>query len=147
MYLWITITIWVVVQLVDINGMVKSCVLTHWGRVTHICVSDVTIIGSDNGFSPGRHQAIILTNAKLLLNGSLGTHFSEILIEILSFSFKKMCLKVSPAKWRSCCLSLNVLTSIPVWHADSSSILQITPTPLRTRLWGEWGILQGHVFN
>ena len=28
---------------------------THWGRVTHICVSDLTIIGSVNGLSPGRH--------------------------------------------------------------------------------------------
>ena len=26
--------------------------LTHWGRVTHICVSDLTSIGSDNGLSP-----------------------------------------------------------------------------------------------
>ena len=31
----------------------------HWGRVTHICVSNLTIIGSDNGLSPGRRQAII----------------------------------------------------------------------------------------
>ena len=28
--------------------------LTHWGRVTHICVSELTIIGSDNGFLTGR---------------------------------------------------------------------------------------------
>ena len=33
--------------------------LTHWGRVTHICVSKLTIIGSYNGLSPGRRQAII----------------------------------------------------------------------------------------
>ena len=33
--------------------------LTHWGRVTHICVSKLTIIGSDNGLSPGRRQAIV----------------------------------------------------------------------------------------
>ena len=33
--------------------------LTHWGRVTHIYISELTIIGSDNGLSPGRHQAII----------------------------------------------------------------------------------------
>ena len=33
--------------------------LTHWGRVTHICVSKLAIIGSDNGLSPGRRQAII----------------------------------------------------------------------------------------
>ena len=31
-------------------------VLTHWGQVTHICVSNLTIIGSDNGLSPGGHQ-------------------------------------------------------------------------------------------
>ena len=37
--------------------------LTHWGRVAHICVSKLTIIGSDNGLSPGRRQAIIWTNA------------------------------------------------------------------------------------
>ena len=33
--------------------------LTHWGRVTHICVGQLTIIGSDNGLSPGRRQANI----------------------------------------------------------------------------------------
>ena len=33
--------------------------LTHWGRATHICVGNLTIIGSDNGLSPGRRQAII----------------------------------------------------------------------------------------
>ena len=60
--------------------------LTHWGRVTHICVSDLTIIGSDNGLSPGRHQAIIWTSAGILLIGPLGTNFSEILTEILIFS-------------------------------------------------------------
>ena len=41
--------------------------LTHWGRVTHICVSKLTIIGSDNGLSPGRRQAIIWTYAGILL--------------------------------------------------------------------------------
>ena len=84
--------------------------LTHWGQVTHICVNKLTIIGSDNGLSPDRRQAIIWTNAGLLLIGPLGTYFSEILIEILTFSFKKMRLKVSSAKWRPFCLGLNVLT-------------------------------------
>ena len=59
------------------------CVLlTHWGRVTHICVNKLTSIGSDNGLSPGRRQAIIGTNGGILLIGPLGTNFSEILIEI-----------------------------------------------------------------
>ena len=44
--------------------------------------------------------------------GLFGTKFSEILIEILTFSFKKMSLKVSSAKWRPFYLSLNVLTMI-----------------------------------
>ena len=84
-------------------------VLTHWGRATHICVGKPTSIGSDNGLSPGRRQAIIWTNAGLLLIGPLGTNFSEILIEIQTFSFKKMDLKMSSAKWRPFCLGLNVL--------------------------------------
>ena len=85
--------------------------LTHWGRVTHICVSKLTIIGSDNGLSPDRSQAIILTNDGLLLIGSLGTNFREILIDILTFSFKKMRLNVSSAKRRPFCLGLNVLST------------------------------------
>ena len=52
--------------------------LTHWGRVTHICISKLTIIGSDNGLSPGGCQAIIWTNAGLLLIAPLETNFSEI---------------------------------------------------------------------
>ena len=83
--------------------------LTHWGRVTHIRVSKHTIIGSDNGLSPGRRQPIIWTNAGTLLIGTLGTNFSEILIEIRIFSSKKMGLKVSSVKWRPFCLGLNVL--------------------------------------
>ena len=83
--------------------------LTHWGWVTHICVGKLTNIGSDNGLSPGRRQAIIWTNAGTLLIGPLGTYFSEILIEILTFSFKKMHLKMSSAKWRPFCLRLNEL--------------------------------------
>ena len=84
-------------------------ILTHWGRVTHICVVKMTIIGSDNGLSPGRRQAIIWTNAGILLIGPLGTNFIEILIGIQTFSFKKMHLKMSSAKWRPFCLGLNVL--------------------------------------
>ena len=55
---------------------------THRGRVTHICVSTQTIIGSDNGLSPGRRQAIIWTSAAILSIGPLGANFNEIVIEI-----------------------------------------------------------------
>ena len=77
--------------------------------MTHICVSELTIIGSDNGLSPGRRQAIILYNAGLLLIEPLGTNIIEISIGIHTFSFKKMHLNMSSAKWRPFCLSLNVL--------------------------------------
>ena len=86
--------------------------LSHWGRVTHICGSKLSILGSDNGLSPGRRHAINLTNAGILLIWPLGTNFSEILIEINTFSFKKRRLKVSSAKWRPFYLSLNVLRSM-----------------------------------
>ena len=92
------------------------CGLTHWGRVTHICVVKLTIIGSDNGLSPGRRQAIIWTNVGILLIGPLGKNFDEILIGIQTFSFKKTHLKMSSAKWRPFCLGLNVLISVGFIH-------------------------------
>ena len=79
--------------------------------MTHICVSKLTIIGSDNGLSPGRRQAIIWTNGEILLIGPLGTNFSEISIKIQTFSFKKMRLRMSSGKRRPFYLSLNVLKS------------------------------------
>ena len=93
--------------------------VTHWGRVTHICVSKLTIIGSDNGLSSGRRQAIIWTNAEILLIGPLvGTNFSEILMEIHTFSFKKMHLKMSSGKGRPFCLGLNVLKQMLLYQSE-----------------------------
>ena len=91
--------------------------LTHWGWVMHICVSKLTIIGSDNGLLPGGRQTIIWTNVGILSTGPLETNFSELLIEINTFSFKKMHLKMSSGKWRPSCHSLNVLT--PHWTKRS----------------------------
>ena len=85
--------------------------ITHWGRVTHICVSKITIIGSASGLLPGRHQAIIWTSVAISLIEPLGTNFSEIVIEIYTFSLKKMHLKLSSRKLRPFCLGLHVLNS------------------------------------
>ena len=94
--------------------------LTHWGRVTHVCVSKPTTIGSDNGLSPGRRQAIIWTNAGILLIGPLGTNFSEIVIEIQTFSFKKIHLKMSSGKWRpSWPQCVNMIVSL--WNLKGAS--------------------------
>ena len=67
--------------------------------MTHICVGKLNIIGSDNVLSPGRRQAIIWTNAGVLLFGPLGTNFSEILV---------VC------KMAAICLGLNELMQM-VW--------------------------------
>ena len=77
-----------------INATLGDNELTHWGRVTHICVSKLTIIGSNNGLLPDRRQAI---------------------------SFKKMHLKMSSGKWRPSCLGLNVLMALPAGRLPITS--------------------------
>ena len=87
----------------------RISMLTHSGRVTHICVDNLTIIGSDNGLSPSRRQAIIWTNVAIVLIEPSGTNLSEISIEIITFSAKKMRLKISLGNGRPFCLGLNEL--------------------------------------
>ena len=77
--------------------------------MTHICISKLTIIGSDNGLSPDWHQAIIWTNAEILLIWTLGTNSSEILSESQTYSFNKIHLKMLFVKLLQFCLDLNVL--------------------------------------
>ena len=111
--------------------------LIHWGRVTHICISKITIIGSDNGLSPGRCQVIIWTSAGILLIGPLGTNFNEISIAVQTFSFKKMHLKMSCAKCRPFCLGLNVLRLIR-YQKNSFNNGQQVPA---TSIWQHWSAL------
>ena len=81
---------WLPVRKCELCAVLFARPLTHWGRVAHMCVSKLTIIGSENGLSPGRRQVIIWTNAGILLIRPLGTNFSEILIGIQTFSLTKM---------------------------------------------------------
>ena len=115
-FYWIVSNQWMQVHTLQMNRLstvvtMHICIwyLTHWEQVRHICFSKLTIIGSDNGLSPDRRQAIIPTNAGILLIGPFRINFSEILIEIHKFSFKKMNLKMPSGKWWPFCLSLNVL--------------------------------------
>ena len=48
-----------------LKNMKTAVYLTHWGRVAQLCVSRLSIIGSDNGLSPGRRAGIIWTNARI----------------------------------------------------------------------------------
>ena len=94
---------------------VKWCMyvtLTHWGQMMHMCNSKLTTIGSDKGLSLGQHQAIIWTNVGILFIGHLRRNFNEIVIEIQTFSFKKMHFKMSNVKWWPFCLSLDVLMKL-----------------------------------
>ena len=80
--------------------LVLLIILNIGNQMTHMSVSKLTIIGSDNGLSAGRRQAIIWTNAGILLIRTLVTNFREIVSEIHTFSSKKMHLKMLSAKWR-----------------------------------------------
>ena len=64
----------------------------------HICVSKLTTIGSGNSLSHGRRQAIVWTNAAILLIGPFGTKFNEILTEIHAVSFKEMYMNILSGK-------------------------------------------------
>ena len=62
--------------------------------MTHIWITKLTIIVSDNDLSPGQCKDIIWTNAGISY----------------TFSSQKMHWKMSSGKWRPFCLCLNVLT-------------------------------------
>ena len=90
-------------------------------------VGNLTIIDSDNGLSPGWFQGIIWTNAEILSIRPTGTNFSEILIEIHTFSFNKTHLKMLPATPRSFCLGFTlfylkandvIVMACKLWHKD-----------------------------
>ena len=85
--------------------------LTQWGRVTHICVSNLTIIGSDNGLSHGRCLAIIWTNAGILLIEPLGTNLSaiSIVVCILENAFENVVCDMAAILSRPQCVYYVVL--------------------------------------
>ena len=96
--------------------------LIYLGRVTHIWVRKIIIIGWDNGLSPGWCQAIISTNHGIFLIGPLETNNSAILIEIPSFSFKKIHLNMLSGKWRPFCIGLNLLTPLLEENEDTFTV-------------------------
>ena len=106
----------------------------------HICIHNLTIIGSDNGLSPGLHQAIIWTIAGILLIGPLETNFSEILIQIHIFSFKiesVVCKMgtilsqpqcVNPLHAKFFCGNINIyLHFMSLLHIDLTQVLKTLP--------------------
>ena len=125
-------------QLITTMYSTKVFLLIHWGRGTHICVCKLTTVDSDNGLSPGRRQAIIWTNARILLIGPLVTNFSDSLIGIQTFSLKK-------------CFWNGVYLSRPQWV---KSLLRLVSnlvtselskdTPYLTLMGELWGVYHEH---
>ena len=111
---------------------VNLCVSTliDWGRVTHICVGNLAIIGSDNCLSPGRRHAIIWTDAGILLIGPSETDFNEILIKNHTFSFKKIYLKMSPDS------KVHEANMGPIWGRQDPDGPQVGP--MNFAIWVVW---------
>ena len=82
--------------------------LTHSDWVTHICVGKLDTIGSYNGLSHDRYQAITWPNDDVLSIRPLRTNFSEILFAIQTFTLRKKRLKLLSTKlvailfWSQC---------------------------------------------
>ena len=74
---------------------------------SNVYIGKLTIIGSDNGLALSRRQAIIWTNARILLIRPLGTDVSE---SELKYFYSRKC------SWK-CCLRTGV-------HSVSASICQ-----------------------
>ena len=100
--------------------------------MTHICVGNLTIIGSDIGLSPDRRKAIILTNVAIVLIGPLGTNFIETLFEIHTFSLKNIHLKMSSGNLAAilfrpqCVLYMSVLGAFHENTTKTADLLQLT---------------------
>ena len=86
-----------------INNFMPHCAFDY------LFITTKPIIGSVNGLSPNRPQAIIWTNAVLLSVGHSGTNFWQIIFKSQTFSLRKMHLKMSSGKCRPFGLGLNLL--------------------------------------
>ena len=108
-----------------ISSLAKSCLYCLIEAEWRIYASvNWAIIGSDNGMSPGRRQAIIWTNAGILSIRISGTNFREILVEIHIFHSRNA-LKKSSGKWWPFCLGFNVLRS----RSDRGYVMVIRTYP------------------
>ena len=128
---------WTLLLLQEENACLWDLNLTHWGWVTHKCISKLTSIGSDNGLLPGRCQAIIWFNAGILLIGPFKTNFSEIFMEIQTSSLRKWIWKCF---WKmvSIFVSVSMLVGLDLFNDDTRPSGHISrPTSLNVS-WLIW---------
>ena len=93
----------------------KYSILTHWGRVKHICVGNLTTIVSDHGLSPWSAPRHHLNQCWNIANWTLRDQIklNYYYYEIHTFSSMKMHSKRSSGKWWPR-LGLNVLTHLNI---------------------------------
>ena len=97
--------------------------LNRWGRVMHICVSNLTIIGSDNGLSPDRRQALTWTNAEFIVNW---THRNKLQSNLNSNSN----IFIQENAFENVICQMVAIFSLPQWvnmkHADTTALMALT---------------------
>ena len=94
--------------------------------MTHICVSKLNIIGSDNGLSCGRRQAIIWTNTWILLIGHLRTNFREIPIGPFYIFIEENALKCRLRNGRGMSYINSLWPGDAIWrHGTRSTLAQV----------------------
>ena len=84
--------------------------LTHWGRVTHICVNKLTIIGSDNGLLPSHYLNQCWNNVDWTLRNKLQWNlnrnyfiffqenaFQNVVYEMVVILYRLQCVNSIPA--------------------------------------------------
>ena len=101
------------------------CTLTHWGRVTHICIGKLTIIGWDNGLSPGRRQAIYLNQCWNIVNLTLRSKLQWNFNRNSNIFIQENALENVVSQMVSICLGLNVLRVNPS-STDHVNLLKTT---------------------
>ena len=101
----------------SVSRLWRYPVLAHWGRVMHIYISKLTIIGLDNGLPPGRWEAIIWTNAGILLIGPWEQTWVKYWLILTYFHSWKCIWKCRLQKRESSCFSLQCLQNYIVTSA------------------------------
>ena len=84
---WLTQLLWILTN--NVTKYIHILQSTIWEQKCQVSFLLWNSLLEDNGLAPGRRQAIIRTNARILLIGPLGTNFIETLIGIETFTLKK----------------------------------------------------------
>ena len=97
--------------------MIKVNSLRPNGAYMQICVSELTIIGSDNGLSPGHRQAIIWTNDAILLIQTFRIHFSEIVENFIHFH-SRQCISKCQENGGHLVSASVIILMLPIWMQE-----------------------------